>query len=79
MSPFLELISPVTVLIAYALASALWGMSLLGRYLKRQPITRERLVYTAWNVAIMGLGIAVGSAINAAYERAMISVLATAI
>ncbi len=79
MLPFLELITPLSILVCYALASALWGISLLWRYLMRRPITRYRLVYTAWNVAIMGLAMTIGSAINSASDRGMMSFLTTAI
>lgn len=79
MSPILELITPLNVLLAYALTAALWGISLLWRLLKDQPITRQRLVYTGWNVAIMGLAMTIGNAINTAYDRGVISFLTTGI
>jgi hypothetical protein len=79
MPPLLEFITPLTALIAYALAAALWGGSLLWRYVRYQPITRRRLVHTAWNVAIMGAAMTVGNAINSVHDRGMMSPLTTAI
>jgi hypothetical protein len=79
MPPILEFITPLNMLLAYALALALWGLSLPWRYLSHQPITRHRVVYTAWNVAIMGLAMTIGNAINTAHDHGTISFLTTAV
>jgi hypothetical protein len=79
MSPVLEFITWPNVLLGYAVASVLWGIPLLWRYLSHQPITRHRAVYTAWNIAIVGPGLTIGNAITTAHERGMISLLTTAI
>lgn len=79
MPPILEFITPLAALIAYALAAALWGSSLLWRYLNHQPITRHRVVYTAWNVAIMGAAMTIGNAIHSVHDRGLMSPLKTGI
>lgn len=79
MPPILDFITPLSILLCYSLAAALWGGSLLVRYVRHQLITRDRLIHTAWQVAIMGAAMTVGSAINSVYDRGMMSPLTTAI
>ena len=73
MSPFLELITPLNVLAAYAIPLAIMGIPLLWRYLGRKPVTRRQISNAAWTIVIVGCWILFGNLVNDAHERGMIS------
>lgn len=78
MSPLLELITPLKVLLSYAVPFAIWGIVLLRQYLSNKPVTRRQIEHAAWIAFIAGCWILFGNAGVDAYQRAMIS-LTTAV
>jgi hypothetical protein len=77
MSPFLEPITLLKVLVAYAVPLALWGIPLLWRYLNSKPVTRSQIGHATWTIFISGCWILFGNTAFEAYERGMISLPTT--
>src|SRR5690349_14826880 len=73
MSPFLDLIKPLNVVIAYAIPTALLGIPILWQHLTRKPGSRRQIKNAAWTIFIAGCWIFFGNFFFFAYQEGFIS------